>query len=212
MRTLRGYREDLAAAAGRPPPEPLAEVLEDLGPLVEESLQGAERIQSLVQVLREFGRVESGDAEAVDLHEALEAALALAHPELKHRVRLERHFGATRRVLGWPARVRQLLAHLVLSAVRSLRPATEVDLRVMTVSEAELVEVRLQSQSGFEPGVVARVWAPSLEGRPVSEDPALHLAAAARIARHHGGALTWSPEGLRLQLPADAPKQRPAPK
>jgi len=208
LRTLRGYQDDITKAFPGAVPPQLVEVLEDLGPLVEETLEGAGRIQDLIQVLREFARVEAGEPEGVDVHEALEAAARLAGPELKHHVRVERRFAPKVRAFGWPVRMRQLFAHLVLSAARSLAPAEgERPLVIDTASDGVQVMIGLSAPQGLSPGLVERVWAPFFEGKPVTEDPALLLAAAGRIARLHSGELGFTPGEARLwvRLPAEPP-------
>ncbi|MBI5547723.1 MAG: HAMP domain-containing histidine kinase [Deltaproteobacteria bacterium] len=205
LRALRGYRADLLTAIGEPMPAAVREVLDDLGPLVEESLEGAVRVQRLAQALREFARVEDGEPEPIDVHEALEVALRLTGAEIKHRVRIDRRFEAQTRALGWPARVRQLFAHLIVSGVRALpKSEEEQPLVLATSSNGSHLRVVLEAPRGFDLEVVTRIWEPFFANRIANEEPSLWLTAAARLARLHGGTLSLLPgRGLQVELRAD---------
>jgi DNA-binding response OmpR family regulator len=209
LRTLRVYHRDLLRALGGVvlPPE-LGPVLEDLKPLVEESIAGGARLETIVHGLREYSKTEAAEPVSLDVHDPLEGALTVAGHELRHGVSLERRYRARSRTLGFAVRLRQCFTHLVVSCTRALGPGRDRQILIATDSDEQRVAVGVIAPRGLDPKVVERVWRPFFERHLLVDELSLSLAAAERVARAHGGELGWEPgyEGgprLGVWLPAD---------
>ncbi len=209
LRTLKAYHRDLLRALGGVvlPPE-LGPVLEDLEPLVDESIVGGARIEAIVNGLREYSKTEHAEPKSLDVHDPLEGALTVAGHELRHGVSLERRYRARARTLGFAVRLRHCFTHLVVSCTRALGPGKGRELLIATDSDERRVVVAVIAPSGLDTSIVERVWRPFFERRLLVDELSLSLAAAERVARMHGGQLAWETEhegGPRLVvwLPAD---------
>lgn len=210
LRTLQGYHRDLLRAlqAVSLPPE-LQPVLEDLEPLVQESLAGGARIESIVNALREYSRKDVAEPSSVDVRDLLEGALMVAGHELGHGLKLQRRYEARARAIGWPVSLRRCFTHLLVAGASALA-GEDRELCVATDGDADRVFVRVIARRGLDAEVVERVWRPFFEHQQIAEEAGLSLAAAGRIARAHAGELGWEraqPDAASLfvALPADRP-------
>ncbi len=205
LRTLCIYHDDLVAALPSPTPHSLRAVTDDLAPLVEESIEGVTRIQAIAKELRAFTKNEESSRENLDLHDLLEGAIRYTAPEFHHCVSLTRHYAAKSRAIVSPTRMRQCLAHLILSVTRAhLASNSRHEVVIETCNDSSEIEISLISTEGFDRQLIENHWVPFFSQQNTEVDnQILFLAAAKSIAHHHCGSLrlgpSW-PDHLRLTL------------
>ncbi|MCB0313780.1 MAG: hypothetical protein KDH84_11050, partial [Calditrichaeota bacterium] len=88
--------------------------------LINESLEGSERVKTVVQNLRNFSRLDEAAFKAVDLHEGLESTLLLLNNELKNRITVHRNYGKLPAVPCNPGHLNQVFMNLLLNAIQAI--------------------------------------------------------------------------------------------
>lgn len=161
------------------------------------AVDGAKRMQRLIQDLLEFSRVgrQSGAAAPVDLDHALDRAL----DQLSERLR---QAGATvtreglPQVRGHETLLVQLLANLVGNAVKFASPERPPTVQVSAerLTDGWQVEVR-DNGIGIDPRYADRVFVifQRLHPKEVYEGTGIGLALCARIVEQHGGRIWVEP-------------------
>src|SRR5690606_34388868 len=97
-------------------PQRIAKLMHHL----EEASHGASRVQNIVKDLRSFSRNAGESMVAVDLHRVVEAAVAMAQPELDATVTLYKDVPPATYVLGIAPKMEQVVLNLLTNAAHSL--------------------------------------------------------------------------------------------
>ncbi|ADO72685.1 Sensor protein [Stigmatella aurantiaca DW4/3-1] len=180
-------RESLRSDSTSSRLEDLDEVMDALG----ESLDGAERLKTIIQDLRTLAREPPTHRARVDLHPVLEDALKLVRNELRHRARLEKDFQPVPTVEADEARLGQVFLNLMINAVQAMseqdaqRNVLRVSTRTGPAGEA-IVEVQ-DTGAGMTPEVLSRLFEPFFTTR--SNSAGMGLSVSHAIVTSLGGTL-----------------------
>jgi signal transduction histidine kinase len=174
--------------------------------LVDESLDGVERVAAIVRDVKSFSHAGGGPREVVELNLLLDAVLRVAAPQLRYGSRIERRYGEIPPVLGDSQELKQVFLNLVLNASQAV--ADQQAIRIVTLREGERVVVRVEDDGcGIAPDVISHIFDPFFTTKSVGEGTGLGLSIAYQIVRKHGGELSVeSAPGrgtcCRVELPA----------
>ena len=163
-------------------------LVEDLLPLIDETLEGSNRVQNIVRKLRGFTSVQGAD-QIVELNvqAVLESVLNIMHGELRRRIFVKREFEAVPKVRGDRSKLSQVFLNLLTNAANAIPVDDQERIIVRLFSEGTDVAVQFEDNGrGIPQDRLARV----LEPFEAVEDIAvggLDLAIADEIVRRHGG-------------------------
>ncbi|HYO73032.1 MAG TPA: ATP-binding protein, partial [Archangium sp.] len=180
---------ELEAMPGLPSrvPETLAEVKEVLA----ECLVGGQRIRDIVRDMRFFSHTAGEELAPVDIHSCLDVVLRMAHNELKHTARLERHYAESLPpVSASEGRLSQVFLNLIINAAQAMRSGgTERNvLRVHTAVEGERVRIDISDTGhGIPPEVLPRIFEPFFTTKPAGAGTGLGLSISQSIIQKMGG-------------------------
>jgi CheY-like chemotaxis protein len=186
-----GNLEEIVRQAGAPSARPGVAPSGGVAKLAEEALAGTFRVREIVKELRRFSRAETHAISAVDVHEAIEDAIKLAHNELRFRARLVRQFD-----LGSPLAMAnrtglsQVVLNLLLNAGHAIGEghpdANEIRIRTARVGDGVSITVS-DTGSGISPEHLGRIFDPFFSTKPESEGQGLGLAICHEIVATAGG-------------------------
>jgi PAS domain S-box-containing protein len=180
-------RNKLAQPWGELPQEDVREVRN----LVEESLEGADRVRRIVGDLRSFSRQSDDRVQAVDLTSVIERALNMAMNEIRHRARVVLKLGPVPRVLGTESKLGQVVLNLLVNAAQAIE-AGNVESNSITVRTLldKQGRPRLEIQDtgiGIPEEYLRRVFDPFFTTKPVGIGTGLGLSISHRIVSEFGG-------------------------
>jgi PAS domain S-box-containing protein len=180
-------RGKLAQPWGELPPADVREVRE----LVEESLEGADRVRRIVGDLRSFSRQSDDHVHAVDLGSVIERALNMAMNEIRHRARVVLRFEPVPRVVGTESKLGQVVLNLLVNAAQAIE-AGNVENNTITVRLMldKHGRPRLEIEDtgiGIPEEYLRRVFDPFFTTKPVGVGTGLGLSISHRIVSEFGG-------------------------
>jgi two-component system NtrC family sensor kinase len=185
-------------------------IISDVTQLVEESLDGANRVRRIVQDLKSFSRVDQAESSRVNLNECLETTINIAWNELKYIATLERDFGELPPILCNPQQLNQVFLNLLVNAAQAMeKPGT---ITVRTWSEPDWVCVAVSDTGkGMTEEVRRRVFEPFFTSKPTGKGTGLGLPISVDIVhKHHGDIQVESEPGkgstFTVRLPVDSGK------
>jgi len=169
------------------PPEDVREARE----LIEESLEGADRVRRIVGDLRSFSRQSDDRVQAVDLISVIERALNMAMNEIRHRARVVLKLEPVPRVMGTESKLGQVVLNLLVNAAQAIE-AGNVDKNSITVRTLldKHGRPRLEIQDtgvGIPEEYLRRVFDPFFTTKPVGVGTGLGLSISHRIVSEFGG-------------------------
>jgi CheY-like chemotaxis protein len=178
---------------------PTGASVEPMLQVVRETMEGAERIASIVRDLKTFARGQPEERLGpVEVSRAVELACKMADNVLRHRARLVTELEPVPAVHGSESRLCQVFLNLLLNAAHAIPEGDtkEHEIRVV-IRQGEpgevVVEVR-DTGVGMTPEVQARIFDPFFTTRQVGEGTGLGLSICHGIVDSMGGRITVESE------------------
>jgi len=186
----------------------------ELGRLVKDGLYGVDQIGQIVNHLRDFSRLDRGDAQRFDLHLGIDSTLLLARHLLK-AVQVEKAFTTDGSMNGSPSQINQVLLNLITNAAQAIGPGGGT-IRIATSGDASRLIVQVSDTgSGIPPEVLPKIFDPFFTTKPVGQGTGLGLSVSYKIVAQHGGRIdVRSQPGrgttFRIELPRSGSVSRQA--
>lgn len=188
-------------------------VLSDIAPLVDGTLEGAERVSEIVQDLRRFSSTQSEAPEAFDLVRVVRTAVSWVVKACRIKPLTTFDLPESLEAVGRKGPVHQIMVNLVQNAIDVMShldpPRLEISGRVE--GGVAIVEVR-DYGPGIAPDAMERIFEPFFTTKKIGEGTGLGLYVSYGLAEELGGKLEARnhPEGgavftLRLPLKDQAP-------
>lgn len=189
----------------------IARIVKDLDPLVEGTLEGAERVQSIVQDLRRFSTGQVSGRQPFDLVHTLQTALQWTSKPMGDRLQLNAHLPERAEAYGHPGQIQQVLMNLVQNAIDAMESIEQPELTVeLSYPEPGWVQIKITDcGSGIPEEYLDKLFEPFFTTKPVGQGTGLGLSISYGIVLEHHGQLvaTNSTEGgacFSLLLPQQA--------
>ena len=221
--TLEGYSKVVAAS---PSSRPLAEKLEaldrevdvdhiikDTGDLVRESLEGTERIGTIVANLKKFSHVDEVGSRMMDINAELDTTLQIVAQAHKDRpAKIIRKYGRLPGCYGHPPLIAQVFMNVLKNALQSCDQGLIVTVET-TVEEENVVVSITDNGDGIPEEIRDRIFEPFFTTREVGEGTGIGLSVAYDIVTTHGGRIAVQSEvgrgtTIEITLPAGSPAGR----
>lgn len=169
-------------------------ILTDSLTLIEESIEGAERVKRIVQDLKSFSRIDQTDCVLINLNEALDTTINIAWNEIKYVATLNREYGDIPLVKCFPQQLNQVFLNLLVNAAHAIGE-NQGTITVRTWSESEYVFVSVADNgSGIPEEIRQRIFEPFFTTKEVGKGTGLGLSISYDIIRKHGGEITIESE------------------
>lgn len=188
-------------------------ILEDLKDLFDESLEGLNRISSIVQNLRDFSRIDQAEEFAdCSLNEGIQATLTVVRNELKYGVEIVTELGDIPDVPCCAGHINQVFLNILINAAQAIGSQTrETEGRITIKTYAtddEVVCEIADNGPGIPADNLGEIFDPFFTTKPVGEGVGLGLSAAYNtiVNEHRGHLLVDSTVGqgtvFTIKLPA----------
>jgi signal transduction histidine kinase len=165
--------------------------------MVEESIEGATRIQSIVRGIRSFSHVDETPRAPIDIPRALDSAINLATSEIRQRARLVKEYNDVPQVIANEGKLGQVFLNLIVNAAQAMREGgAENVITVSTSTSADgdaLVTVR-DTGEGIRPEIRQRIFEPFFTTKAVGSGVGLGLSICHGIVVALGGEITVDSE------------------
>ncbi len=206
------------ASTGDTEPDTIRSLLDQAGPelfaelreILEDNLDGVDRIRTIVRELRTFSRRESEERELVRINDMVKSACHMLASMIRHRATLVKDLGSVPPVMGNRVKLTQIVTNLLMNAIQAL-PAhrgREERIEVRSALEDRWVVVTVSDTgTGIDDSVKSRIFEPFFTTKPREIGTGIGLSLSAELARQHDGDLRLvetSPDGstFELRLPA----------
>ncbi len=170
-------------------------ILEDFGPLIEGTLEGAVRISEIVKNLRRLSFSKIGEVERVNIERLINTAVLWAGRTKQHRVDIQIEVEPDLWISGNEGQLHQVIVNLVENAIDAMR-ATELP-RLVVSAERQGSEIAFRISDngpGIDKDHLGHIFEPFFTTKRVGEGTGLGLWISYGIVREHGGELSASNE------------------
>ena len=168
-------------------------VLEDFPSLLQESLNGAERVARIVSDLKGFSNVDQAEEESVDLNDSIRSACNVAENQIRSHAELTLDLGQLPKSRCRVGHMRQVFLNLLLNATQAMRRRGAI--RVSSRVEGGQIVVRVEDDGcGISPDILPRIFDPFFTTRAVGSGMGLGLTVSRDIVIAHGGSIEVASE------------------
>ncbi len=183
----------------------------DLSNLIEESLQGSQRVKDVVLNLRNFSRLDEAEFKDVDLHEGLEATLTLISNELKNRITVHKDYGQLPPIYCNPGNLNQVFMNLLINAAQAIEKKGNIWISTR-VEDDQVVIIIKDDGKGIPQEVQDKIFDPFFTTKPVGKGTGLGLSICYNIIRKHRGTISVDSQPGRgsrftVRLPIRTPRK-----
>jgi two-component system sensor histidine kinase HupT/HoxJ len=165
-------------------------VLADIAPLVEGTLEGAERVSEIVQDLRRFSSTQSEAADTFDLARVVRTAVSWVVKAARTKPVVAFDMPETLEIVGRKGPVHQIIVNLVQNAVDVMADLAEPRLEVKGAIEGSEAVVTVRDHGpGIAADAMARIFEPFFTTKKIGEGTGLGLYVSYGLAEELGGKL-----------------------
>jgi len=202
MSNLGWVRDELQAlrAALAAPGDGRAEAarrFDEIEAATSEAVEGTDRIRQIVRQLKTFSRgLDDEKLGPVRLADAVDAAVAMASHEIKHRARLVRADAPSPAVRASAVRLTQVFVNLLVNAAQAIPNSApdrnEIRVRIGSDADGFAIASVEDTGCGIAPEHLGRLFEPFFTTKGVGVGTGLGLSISQGIVRQLGGEITVS--------------------
>jgi signal transduction histidine kinase len=193
-------------------------ILENVPLAVESSIDGLERIATIVRSMKEFAHPDQAQKTLADLNHAIRSTLVIAHNEYKYIADIETHYGELPLVQCHLGEINQVILNLLVNASHAIADAIKDGpgrgtLTVSTRLDGDCVEIAIgDTGAGIPEEIRDRIFDPFFTTKEVGKGTGQGLALAhSAIVVKHGGSLRFDTQlgkgtTFYIRLPVTAPE------
>lgn len=161
-------------------------VLEDIGKLIEESQEGADRVKNIVQNLKTFSRVDQAEYKDADINDCIESTLNIVWNELKYKATVKKEYGELPLIKCFPQQLNQAFMNVLVNAAQAIEK--QGDIRIRTWHENGAINVAISDTgSGIPEDKIKNIFDPFFTTKPVGKGTGLGLSISYDIVKKHNG-------------------------
>ena len=173
--------------------EDLEFILEDTSTIIDENINGLDRVKKIVSNLKTFSRADSGDKECFDIHQCLEQSIQIVWNELKYKIELEKDYGETPKLYGNSAQLGQVFMNFLVNASQAIEKSGTIWIRTFVEDAYLIVEIE-DNGKGIEESIKDKLFDPFFTTKPVGLGTGLGLSISHGIIDSHQGNITVESE------------------
>lgn len=175
--------------------EDLAYLIEETPKALSQSMDGVERVSTIVKAMKYFSHPGTVGRVLVDLNQAISSTLTVSRNEWKYVAEVETHFDEhLPEVPCYPGEFNQVILNIIINAAHAIaetQPVKEGKKGLITVSTSQAgdwVEIRIKDTGpGIPATVLPQIWLPFFTTKPVGKGTGQGLSIVHSVMAKHGG-------------------------
>jgi signal transduction histidine kinase/HAMP domain-containing protein len=192
-------------------------ILQDTPQALDSSIEGLERIATIVRSMKEFAHPDQAQKTQGDLNQAIRSTLVIAHNEYKYVAELDAEFADLPPVPCYLGEINQVVLNLLVNASHAISDVVKDTgklgkLTVRTRLDGDWVEISIaDTGTGIPEAARGKIFDPFFTTKEVGKGTGQGLAIARSvIVNKHGGTLRFETEcgqgtTFIIRLPLDTP-------
>jgi PAS domain S-box-containing protein len=164
-------------------------VMGDAKKLIAESLEGADRVKTIVKNLKSFSHVDQAEMKAADLNDCVESTLNIVWNELKYKATVKKEYGVLPRTQCYPQQMNQVFMNLLVNAAHAIEKQGEITIRTWHRDGSIFASVS-DTGTGIPEQNLSRIFEPFFTTKEVGKGTGLGLSITYDIIKKHDGDIT----------------------
>ncbi len=161
-------------------------IIDDLGNLIKESLEGAERVKKIVQDLKSFSRIDEAEWKVTDINTGIESTINIVWNELKYKATVKREYGDIPMTKCNPGQLNQVFMNILVNAAHAIEKQGEITIKTRHENNSIFISIS-DTGSGIPADKINRIFEPFFTTKEVGKGTGLGLSIAYDIVKKHNG-------------------------
>ena len=164
-------------------------ILEEISPMISESLDGAERVKRIVLDLKDFARIDEDSLKETDLNQCVQSTANIVNNEIRYVAVLDLQLGSIPSIICNPQQINQVIANLLVNAAHAIEVHGKIT--VITSHQDDYVLLTVADTGhGIPPEICTRIFDPFFTTKDVGKGTGLGLSISYDIIKKHGGTIS----------------------
>ncbi|MDP5252695.1 MULTISPECIES: sensor histidine kinase [unclassified Vibrio] len=188
-------------------------LIDDIGDLIKESLEGSSRVMSIVKNLKEFSHVDNSEWGMASIEKGIESTLKIINNELKYNVELIKDYHPdTPEIFCQPMQLNQVFLNLLVNASQAIEESGSIFISIQPCGTNVEVVIK-DSGCGMDKKTIKRIFEPFYTTKPIGSGTGLGLSVSYNIIKAHQGEIQVTSElgqgsCFKIILPQAGPKKK----
>lgn len=161
-------------------------VMNDMGAMIDESLEGSERVSRIVKNLRNFSRIDDQDYSMADVNECLESTINIVWNELKYKAKVVRDYGDIPRISCYPGQLNQVFMNLLINSAQAIEHYGTITVRTWVSADAIGISIS-DTGTGIAAEHLTKIFEPFFTTKEIGKGTGLGLSITYDIVKQHHG-------------------------
>ena len=161
----------------------------DINDLLDESIDGVNRIRRIVADLLDFSRINSADYKNTDINALLDKTLSMAWNELKYKTEVNRDFGELPAVYCNDGKMAQVFLNLLLNASHAIEERGSITITTRHIGDDVSIMIT-DSGIGIPKNIISNIFDPFFTTKNVREGTGLGLHIVRSVIEAHQGTIS----------------------
>lgn len=177
-------------------------ILEDIVVLFNDSREGLKRVTNIVQILRDFSRVDQlGNLDTYNINDGVKTTLVVANNEVKYDIDVKTELSEVPQIICNAGQINQVLLNLIINAAQAIKSQKRIrkgniEIRTYTTHDDLVCEIS-DNGPGIESDDLQHIFDPFFTTKPAGQGTGLGLSISYDIvvSKHKGNLLVESSVG-----------------
>ncbi len=173
-------------------------IVSDIGPLVDGTLEGAERVSEIVQELRRFSSVQKEATERFDIGKVVRTAAQWVSKSAASKPQIVYDMAESLDIVSRRGPVHQIIVNLIQNAVDVLERHDQPTIRIVCREADNVIQICVQDNGpGIQTAAFDHIFEPFFTTKPLGQGTGLGLYISYGLAEELGGHISFNnrPEG-----------------
>ncbi|MBL4898933.1 MAG: two-component sensor histidine kinase [Colwellia sp.] len=168
-------------------------ILDDSKPLLENSIDGIDKVAEIVRNLKTFARAEQEVKTLTNINEGLTATINMVSNELKYNCQLHIDLSPLPNTFAFPGKLNQVFMNLLINAGQSIVDKGDIYIRTYEEDNYLVIEIK-DTGTGISPDILPQIFTPFFTSKPVGQGTGLGLSISHSIVEQHDGKILITSE------------------
>lgn len=170
--------------------EDVAFMLDDIEELVKDSLDGMERVRSIVAGLKSFARVDDqSELKDADINDCIKSTLKVVWNELKYKCEVITKYGDLPVIECYAGQLNQVFMNLLVNASHAIEKKGTINVETGCIDSDNIYIKITDDGSGIDPENISKLFNPFFTTKEVGKGTGLGLSISYGIIQKHNGEL-----------------------
>ena len=191
LKTLRDYfyiltQDQNQDTSKTPPDEDIDYIKQDLKELLEESDQGIDHVQEIVQDLKDFARPGETQWTEADLNQGIIKTLRIIGKKIPENIIIKKTLTDIPSIQCQPYQLNQVFLNIIINAIQAMPNGGTLTINTRQLEDQVLVEIHDQG-IGIPEDVIDHIFEPFFTTKPIGQGSGLGLSVSYNIIQSHHG-------------------------